>query len=110
MKLRYRKNVLGLPGNPDLVFRAARVLVFCDGDFWHGRDWELLRKQLRRRHNAKYWIAKIGRNRQRDAQNTAILQQQGWRVIRLWETDITANPEAAAQVIFNAVSESKCNS
>src|SRR5947199_2127320 len=61
--LRYRKHVGGLAGNPDVVFKAARVVVFCDGDFWHGRDWPTLQAQLRRRHNADYWIAKIGRNR-----------------------------------------------
>src|SRR5712692_8789768 len=52
--LRYRKNMSGLPGKPDMVFGPARVVVFCDGDFWHGRDWERLRKELRRRHNATY--------------------------------------------------------
>jgi DNA mismatch endonuclease (patch repair protein) len=101
--LRYRKHVSGLPGNPDLVFRRAKVLVFCDGDFWHGRNWDTLKTQLERRHNADYWLAKIARNRQRDAQNTALLEQQGWQVIRLWETDVTADPDAAAGLILAAV-------
>src|SRR5262245_43422982 len=64
--LRYRKHVAGLPGNPDLVFAAARMVVFCDGDFWHGRDWVRLKRQMKRRHNAHYWIAKITRNMERD--------------------------------------------
>src|SRR5262245_56757014 len=64
--LRYRMHVAGLPGSPDLVFRRARVVVFCDGDFWHGRHWKKLRADLQRRHNAAYWIAKIARNRERD--------------------------------------------
>ena len=55
--VRYRKYVAKLPGNPDLVFRGARVVVFCDGDFWHGRNWDQLRAALGRRHNADYWIA-----------------------------------------------------
>src|SRR6476660_6112432 len=62
--LRYRKHVAGLAGNPDLVFVRPRVVVFCDGDFWHGRDWDRLKEQLARRHNAAYWLAKIGRNRE----------------------------------------------
>src|SRR5260370_5324167 len=50
--LRYRKNVRTLPGKPDIVFAAERVAVFCDGDFWHGRDWPRLSKKLRAGTNA----------------------------------------------------------
>src|SRR5262245_12485941 len=51
---RYRKNVPGLPGRPDVVFLGPKVTVFCDGDFWHGRDWESRRQKLRRGTNADY--------------------------------------------------------
>src|ERR1700729_2873440 len=53
--LRYRKNVRALPGKPDIVFSAARIAVFCDGDFWHGRDWHRLSRKLRTGTNASYW-------------------------------------------------------
>jgi DNA mismatch endonuclease (patch repair protein) len=102
--LRYRKHVSTLPGNPDIVFAKARVAVFCDGDFWHGRDWWRLSAQLERRHNAAYWLAKIARNRERDLENNALLERMGWLVIRLWETDIKKAPDAAAILIRNAVS------
>jgi DNA mismatch endonuclease (patch repair protein) len=101
--VRYRKYVARLPGNPDLVFARARVVVFCDGDFWHGRNWRRLRAQLGRRHNAAYWLAKIARNRERDRQTTAALKRQGWVVLRLWETDITKDPAAAARAVRDAV-------
>src|SRR6266536_2006792 len=101
--LRYRKHVPRLPGKPDLVFRQARVVVFCDGDFWHGRDWARLRRQLARRHNADYWIAKIARNRKRDAENTRALERAGWIVVRLWETDIKQDPGSAAEMIRDLV-------
>jgi DNA mismatch endonuclease, patch repair protein len=101
--LRYRKHVSNLPGNPDLVFRRARVLVFCDGDFWHGRNWDKLKAQLEQRHNAAYWLAKISRNRERDRQNTALLEQQGWLVLRFWETDIKKDPSPAAAAVRDAV-------
>jgi DNA mismatch endonuclease (patch repair protein) len=101
--LRYRKHSAGLPGNPDLVFRAARVVVFCDGDFWHGRDWERLRADLRRRHNAEYWIAKIGRNRERDEEQNARLTGGGWLVVRLWESEIVRDPEGVARRVAHIV-------
>src|SRR5207237_824579 len=50
-------NVADLPGHPDIVFRAAKVAVFCDGDFWHGRNFAERRRKLCRGHNAQYWVA-----------------------------------------------------
>ncbi len=94
--LRFRKNVACLPGNPDIVFGGRKVLVFCDGDFWHGRNWKVLHRQLRARHNSDYWMAKIARNRVRDRANTARLQEAGWVVIRVWETDIKRDAAAVA--------------
>jgi len=101
--LRYRKHADDVPGNPDVVFRAARVVVFCDGEFWHGRDWPVLQEQLRRCHNADYWIAKIVRNRERDALHTSRLVQEGWLVLRFWERDIIRDPSAVAAAVREAV-------
>jgi DNA mismatch endonuclease (patch repair protein) len=92
--LYFRKNEASVFGVPDLVFRNGKIAVFCDGDFWHGRDWQRLRKALLRRHNAEYWIAKIKRNRKRDREVTQNLLKNGWSVIRIWETDILRAPEA----------------
>jgi DNA mismatch endonuclease (patch repair protein) len=103
--LRFRKNRIDLPGKPDIVFASARVVVFCDGDFWHGRDWRRLSAQLRNRANPEYWRRKIGSNRMRDKRMTASLTKLGWRVIRLWENDIHANPQGAAVVVERAVRE-----
>ena len=103
MGLRFRKNVRTLPGNPDIIFPGARIAVFCDGDFWHGRKWKELKRKLERGVNATYWAAKIAANIERDTRNTTVLQQLGWRVIRLWETDIRRDPSAAATLIRKAV-------
>jgi DNA mismatch endonuclease (patch repair protein) len=97
--LRYRTHVGSLPGKPDLVFTAARLAVFCDGDFWHGRNWPKLRKQLTTRANSDYWIAKIRRNRARDRSQTLELSRLGWAVIRVWETDVLASPDRFVNVI-----------
>jgi len=101
--LRYRKHVSCLPGNPDLVFARARVVVFCDGDFWHGRNWGHLKSQLEQGYNAAYWLAKIGRNRKRDRQTSALLEALGWTVLRLWETDIKIDPSTVATAISATV-------
>ena len=97
---RFRKNVDSLPGTPDVVFTKARIAVFCDGDYWHGRHWEVRRQKLEKGHNARYWVAKIARNMERDRQRTELLEVAGWTVIRLWETDILADAEGAAAPII----------
>lgn len=101
--LRFRKNVESLPGKPDIVFTVARVVVFCDGDFWHGRKWQTLESKLNQGTNASYWSAKIASNIARDERNTRLLEESGWRVIRLWETDIKKDPIASANLVETEV-------
>ena len=101
--LRFRKNLKDLPGKPDIVFVSARVVVFCDGDFWHGRNWRRLSSQLKKRANADYWRQKIRSNMIRDERTTGLLNELGWYVIRLWEGDIRENPDNAALVVEDAV-------
>jgi DNA mismatch endonuclease (patch repair protein) len=100
---RYRKNVADLPGHPDVVFLRARLAVFVDGDFWHGRDWENRREKLRAGSNPDYWIAKIQRNMERDRETTSRLQELGWTVLRFWESEIQAAPQEAVQKIGAAL-------
>jgi len=101
--LRFRKNVSNLPGKPDIVFPSERVTVFCDGDFWHGRNWRRLSAQLLKCSNAVYWCNKIRANMLRDRRTTRLLEKQAWYVIRLWEGDIKADPEMAALQIERIV-------
>jgi DNA mismatch endonuclease (patch repair protein) len=101
--LRYRKNVETLPGKPDIVFIKAKVAVFCDGDFWHGRDWDTLRVKLDKGTNPEYWIAKIKSNMERDSRNNMLLSEAGWLVIRIWETDIRKDPQKYAEEIKEIV-------
>ena len=61
--LRYQKNVTSILGKPDIVFKGAKVAVFCDSEFFHGKDWENLKAQLERGKNAEFWIKKISGNR-----------------------------------------------
>lgn len=101
--LRYRVDVRSLPGRPDIVFRGARVLVFCDGDFWHGRDLDARVARLARGHNAPYWVAKIRANVERDARHNAALAADGWRVLRFWESEVLSDPVEVASRVASVV-------
>ena len=101
--LRYRVAVAGMVGKPDIVFPKAHVAVFCDGDFWHGRNLEARLRKLRAGHNSAYWVRKIERNVERDREHEAQLQRAGWRVLRFWETDIIRDPDAVARCIVEAL-------
>jgi DNA mismatch endonuclease, patch repair protein len=96
---RYRISNATLPGKPDIAFRTARLAVFVDGDYWHGRDWDLRRAKLMKGANASYWIAKIEANMARDLRKRRDLNRLGWRVVRIWETDILRNPEEAVSKV-----------
>jgi len=89
----HRLHAKDLPGKPDLVFRRQRLVVFVDGDFWRGRDWDKRREKLEKGSNADYWLAKIGYNIERDKKSTALLGDMGWTVIRIWETDLWTGRE-----------------
>lgn len=102
---RFRKNVVELPGKPDVVFTRARVVIFCDGDFWHGKDWEARQAKLRRGSNPAYWVAKIKRNMDRDQRDTRLLIDQGWTVLRLWESDILGNPQRIVRLILEVLDQ-----
>jgi DNA mismatch endonuclease (patch repair protein) len=76
---RCARNVADLPGKPDFVFKKARLVVFVDGDFWHGWRFPQWCEKL-----TPYWKKKIERNRLRDRLNFQRLRRAGWRVLRLW--------------------------
>lgn len=96
--LRFRKHVRELAGTPDIVFPGPQVVVFVDGDFWHG--WQLPAW----RHKLKpFWVDKIEGNRKRDRRNFARLRREGWLVIRIWEHDVHADVEQVADRIEAAV-------
>lgn len=100
---RFRKDVAALPGRPDIVFPTARVAVFCDGDFWHGRNWPERARRLRRGANADYWLAKIRRNMERDRLASEALRKAGWRILRFWESDLLRNPQRAVDQTLRAL-------
>ncbi|MBA3831861.1 MAG: very short patch repair endonuclease [Chthoniobacterales bacterium] len=100
---RYRLHARGVLGKPDIVFVGAAIAVFCDGDFWHGRNWTIRKRKLATGANSAYWVAKIQSNVLRDRRTTAALRKQGWEVVRVWETEIQANADAVAAHLMKRV-------
>jgi len=86
---RYRVNVRGLPGRPDIVFPARQAVVFVHGCFWHGHDCK--RGARTPKTNAAYWRSKIARNIARDERAVAALRAAGWRVRIVWECELKAS-------------------
>lgn len=81
---RYRKNVKGLPGTPDIVLRKYGVVIFIHGCFWHGHEVDGTMPKT----NREFWKKKIERNKQRDAKNKEALRKMGWSVITVWECQL----------------------
>lgn len=97
-RVRFVANDMTLPGRPDLVFRRARLIVFVDGDFWHGYQFPRWGSRL-----GPYWQAKIERNRRRDVRNHRKLRRAGWTVIRLWEHEIRNDLDACVEHVLVAL-------
>ncbi len=96
---RYKKNYPGLPGTPDVVFIRARLIIFCDGDFWHGNKWSTRREKLQSGSNPDYWIAKIEKNMARDLRVKRLLEEMGWTVLRFWESEVNADCAAIVEQV-----------
>ena len=96
---RYRKNYQKLPGKPDIVLTKYKIAIFCDSEFFHGKDWEVLKPRLEKGDNSEYWIKKISRNRERDEEINKKLLFKGWTVIRFWGKDIKKHLDECVKVI-----------
>lgn len=108
--VRYRLHRASLPGKPDIVIAKKRLAVFIDGDFWHGNQWRSrgypsLEAQFVASPMADYWVPKIDRNMRRDRLNTAALLEQGWSVIRFWESDIKSNLRQCVDLALRAIED-----
>jgi DNA mismatch endonuclease (patch repair protein) len=104
--LRYRLHARDVLGRPDVVIRAKRLAVFVDGDFWHGNAHRLRgldRLEDLFPNRTDWWMAKLTRTMERDREVTAGLIAQGWTVVRIWESDVLASPEDAADRVVAAL-------
>jgi len=100
---RYRINCVCLSGKPDIVLRKYKLVIFIDGEFWHGYDWD--KKKLRIKSNTEYWIPKIEGNMRRDELNNIQLMAIGYTVLRFWEKEITNDLISCVQEIQTTIKQ-----
>jgi DNA mismatch endonuclease (patch repair protein) len=103
----YRKNYKNLPGTPDIALTKYKIAIFCDGEFFHGKDWEILKPRLERGKNSDFLVTKISRNRERDEEINKKLLFMGWIVIRFWGMDIKKNTDEYIRVIEETIFDLK---
>ena len=96
---RYRKNYKGLPGTPDIVFTKYKIAIFCDSEFFHGKNWGVLREKLKNGKNPEYWLEKISCNIERDRRIDAELEAEGWIVLHFWGQEIMKDTDACVRRI-----------
>ena len=89
-----------MSGNPDFVLKRKKIIIFCDGDFWHGYKY-----YEKKNPSKKFWRDKIESNIRRDRRNTRKLRSDGWAVLRFWEHDIEKNPEKCIRRIVAKIRE-----
>lgn len=99
--LRYRKNCKTVFGKPDIVFRKYRLVVFCDSEFWHGKNWEREKQKIHTRR--EFWIPKIEDNIRRDKQVNKILKKEGWKVLRFWGKDIEKKTDQCVKKVLQTI-------
>lgn len=96
--IRYRKNFKVCSCHPDIVITKYKIAIFCDDDFWHGKESKYTVKT-----NAKFWNEKIKRNIERDLDNTIELRDNGWIVLRFWESDIKKDIKKCVDEIIASI-------
>lgn len=99
--LRYRKNDRTVLGKPDFTFKRVKVAVFCDSEFWHGKNWKKAKERIK--GNQEYWLAKIERNIRRDREVNLKLRNEGWIVLRFWGKDLQKGIDFFVEKVAEAI-------
>lgn len=103
--LRYRKNSKYIYGHPDVSMKGLKIAIFCDSEFWHGKNFEANEAKLTTNHD--YWVKKIRRNIARDQEVNERLREEGYTVLRFWGEDIEKRLDDCVGQIMAAVEENK---
>ncbi len=104
---RFRKNYKKLPGSPDIALTKYKIAIFCDSEFFHGKDWDVLKTKLEKGKNPGYWIRKIQRNIERDQEKDNLLRFEGWTVIHFWGKEILKDTDECIRVVEETIFDLK---
>ena len=94
--IRFRIHRKDLPGRPDIVIEKYKLVIFVDGDFWHGFEWAKRKPKT----NQSFWISKIERNMQRDRFVNETLSEMGYTVMRFWEHEVRKGLKACVNQVM----------
>lgn len=98
LKNRYRRNNASVFGKPDFTFRRLKIAIFCDSEYFHGKDWGTIKARIKT--NTEFWHNKIEGNIKRDKLVNETLLKDGWKVIRFWGNDIKKKIDFCMETIF----------
>ncbi|MFS4455247.1 very short patch repair endonuclease [Maribacter sp. 2304DJ31-5] len=96
---RYRIDYKKLIGKPDIALKKYKTLIFIDGEYWHGHNWQERKPKIKT--NREFWIAKIERNIQRDQEVNTELQLLGYKVFRFWESEVKKELERCIKEVIS---------
>lgn len=99
--IRYKTPKKPLPGKPDISLKKYKLVIFVDGAFWHGYDWENRKHSIK--SNREFWISKIERNMQRDLEVNSFYQSKGWTVLRFWDFEVKGELGAVIKIILDFI-------
>ncbi|WP_420321014.1 very short patch repair endonuclease [Flagellimonas sp.] len=98
---RYRIDYKKLIGKPDIALKKYKTVIFIDGEFWHGHNWEERKHKIR--SNREFWIPKIERNIQRDQEVNLALEEMGYTVFRFWESEVKKNLDVCLHKVVESL-------
>ena len=99
--LRYRRNNSVILGKPDFTFRRLKIAIFCDSEYFHGKDWDINKHRIKT--NTEFWQAKIESNIARDRLVNETLLKNDWKVIRFWGEEIKKKLDFCVQTIIEEI-------
>lgn len=102
---RYRRNNKTVFGKPDFTFRKYKIAIFCDSEYFHGKNWETAKHRIKT--NTEFWQKKIEGNIERDKKVNETLLKNNWKVIRFWGQEIRKNIDLCVDEIETLIEEQK---
>ncbi len=105
-KIRFRKYPKGVFGNPDAANKSKKLAIFVDSKFWHGHDWKNRKHDFK--FNRKFWLKKIEGNIARDKKVNRVLRSQGWKVVRIWEHEISTKHRTKTLKQLDIIRDAMC--